>query len=165
MQWSLWIFQDWGFEIKRLLIVAYFSVVLLFTAIGVCFSRNFVFISCNAVTLYYAHLDQHRDLFPGFNSFYEFPMSEYLQVLEHGKVKERDFDVANSLYVLNPYYKGGDLMGATASDAFSVDCDLGITMNADDLLNEIMMVQVRVAVIHPAEFIMFTFQQQMQPPR
>ena len=70
----------------------------------------------NALTLYYEHLGRYTDLFPCFNSFYEFLMSEYMQVLENGKVKEKDFDVGNFLYVLNPYYKGGEfdyLLNAT----------------------------------------------------
>lgn len=70
----------------------------------------------NALTLYYEHLAKNTDLFPCFNSFYEFLMSEYMQVLENGKVKEKDFDVGNFLYVLNPYYKGGEfdyLLNAT----------------------------------------------------
>ncbi|HMI01277.1 MAG TPA: TraG family conjugative transposon ATPase [Pedobacter sp.] len=70
----------------------------------------------NALTLYYSHLDRNPDIFPCFNSFYEYLMSEYMQVLENGKVKERDFDVGNFLYVLNPYYKGGEfdyLLNAT----------------------------------------------------
>ncbi|NQX38447.1 Bacteroides conjugation system ATPase, TraG family [Pedobacter steynii] len=62
----------------------------------------------NALTMYYAFLDSNADVFPCFNSFYEFLMSEYLQVLEDGKVKEKDFDVSNFLYVLNPYYHGGE---------------------------------------------------------
>ncbi|MET3115380.1 conjugation system TraG family ATPase [Pedobacter sp. CG_S7] len=62
----------------------------------------------NALTLYFAHLDTRLDIFPCFNSFYEFLMSEYMQVLEDGKVKEKDFDVGNFLYVLNPYYRGGE---------------------------------------------------------
>ena len=70
----------------------------------------------NALSLYYEHLSKNTDLFPCFNSFYEFLMSEYMQVLENGKVKEKDFDVGNFLYVLNPYYKGGEfdyLLNAT----------------------------------------------------
>jgi conjugation system TraG family ATPase len=70
----------------------------------------------NGLTLYYEHLAKNTDLFPCFNSFYEFLMSEYMQVLENGKVKEKDFDVGNFLYVLNPYYKGGEfdyLLNAT----------------------------------------------------
>jgi len=62
----------------------------------------------NALTLYFAHLESRPDIFPCFNSFYEFLMSEYMQVLEDGKVKEKDFDVGNFLYVLNPYYRGGE---------------------------------------------------------
>lgn len=70
----------------------------------------------NALTLYYEHLDRNPDIFPCFNSFYEFLLSEYRQVLQDGKVKEKDFDVGNFLYVLNPYYKGGEfdyLLNAT----------------------------------------------------
>lgn len=61
-----------------------------------------------ALTLYFLHLGKNPDIFPCFNSFYEFLTSEYMQVLEDGKVKEKDFDVGNFLYVLNPYYKGGE---------------------------------------------------------
>lgn len=72
----------------------------------------------NALTLYYEYLGLHPDVFPCFNSFYEFLMEEYLQVLEDGKVQERNFDVDNFLYVLNPYYKGGEfdyLLNATSN--------------------------------------------------
>jgi conjugation system TraG family ATPase len=61
-----------------------------------------------AITLYYEHLAAHPQVFPCFNSFYDFLMGEYLEVMEDGKVKEKDFDLANLLYVLNPYYKGGE---------------------------------------------------------
>ncbi|WP_345949195.1 TraG family conjugative transposon ATPase [Mucilaginibacter sp. PAMB04274] len=70
----------------------------------------------NAITLYYAHLNKHPDLFPGFNSFYDFLMQEYLQVLRDGNVAEKDFDIGNFLYVLNPYYHNGEydyLLNAT----------------------------------------------------
>ncbi|WEK17865.1 MAG: TraG family conjugative transposon ATPase [Candidatus Pedobacter colombiensis] len=70
----------------------------------------------NALTLYFSHLDNNPDIFPCFNSFYDFLLSEYMLVLENGKVKEKDFDIGNFLYVLNPYYKGGEfdyLLNAT----------------------------------------------------
>ncbi|WP_121202013.1 TraG family conjugative transposon ATPase [Mucilaginibacter gracilis] len=70
----------------------------------------------NAITLYYVHLAKNPLIFPGFNSFYDFLMEEYLEVLENGKVQERDFSMSNFLYVLNPYYKGGEfdyLLNAT----------------------------------------------------
>lgn len=62
---------------------------------------------------------------------------------------------------LTTIWKEGGLMGATAGDAFSVGCGLGTTMTAEDILNGFMNVSVKVAVTHPAEFIVLTFQQQM----
>ncbi|RNL54621.1 TraG family conjugative transposon ATPase [Pedobacter jejuensis] len=78
----------------------------------------------NALTLYFDHLEKRPDIFPCFNTFYEFLLSEYMQVLEDGKVKEKDFDIGNFLYVLNPYYRGGEF-----------DYLLNATQNLD-LLNE-----------------------------
>lgn len=62
----------------------------------------------NALTLYFAKLTNRPDIFPCFNTFYEFLTNEYVQVLETSKVKDRDFDIDNFLYVLNPYYRGGE---------------------------------------------------------
>lgn len=62
----------------------------------------------NALTLYFAQLANRPDIFPCFNTFYEFLSNEYVQVLETSKVKDRDFDINNFLYVLNPYYRGGE---------------------------------------------------------
>lgn len=62
---------------------------------------------------------------------------------------------------LTNVWKEGGLIGASASDAFSVECGLGTTMTSDDLLNGFMKVTVKVAIVHPAEFIVLTFQQQM----
>jgi uncharacterized protein len=62
---------------------------------------------------------------------------------------------------LTTVWKEGGLQGASASDTFSVDCGLGVTMTGDDILNGLMNVSIKVAVVHPAEFIVITFQQQM----
>jgi phage tail sheath protein FI len=62
---------------------------------------------------------------------------------------------------LTSIWKEGGLQGASASDAFSVDCGLGTTMTSEDILNGFMNVTVKVAIVHPAEFIVLTFQQQM----
>lgn len=61
---------------------------------------------------------------------------------------------------LTDVWKEGGLQGATAESAFSVSVGLGSTMTADDLLNGYMRVTVKVAVVHPGEFIVITFQQQ-----
>jgi len=62
---------------------------------------------------------------------------------------------------LNTIWKEGGLQGASAADAFSVQCGLGTTMTSDDILNGFMNVTVKVAVVRPAEFIVITFQQEM----
>ena len=80
------------------------------------FSRSEYVALSNALTLYFKHLEAYPDIFPCFNTFYEFLMEDYLKVLQDGKVKEKDFDVNNFLYVLNPYYRGGEfayLLNAT----------------------------------------------------
>lgn len=63
---------------------------------------------------------------------------------------------------LTDQWKVGALVGAKAGDAFSVTVGEGSTMSGQDILDGIMRVTVMVAVVHPAEFIVLTFQQQMQ---
>lgn len=70
----------------------------------------------NALQLYYEKLDKNNSLFPCFNSFYDFLKDEFVGVLTNDKVKEKDFDIDNFLYVLRPYYKDGEfdyLLNAT----------------------------------------------------
>ncbi|SDJ09505.1 phage tail sheath family protein [Chryseobacterium jejuense] len=65
---------------------------------------------------------------------------------------------------LTSIWQQGGLQGATPGDAFSVACGLGTTMTAEDLLNGYMIVTVKVSLVHPAEFIVLTFHQQMATP-
>jgi hypothetical protein len=65
---------------------------------------------------------------------------------------------------LNDIWKQGGLQGESASGAFSVECGLGTSMTEDDILNGYMVVILKVAVVHPAEFIEITFQQLMSSP-
>ena len=62
----------------------------------------------NAVSLYIDKLKEDSSMTPSFNTFYEFVRDEYSGVLETKKVREKDFDIANFLNVLEPYYKGGE---------------------------------------------------------
>lgn len=62
----------------------------------------------NALQLYFDKLDKQPDLFPCFDSFYEFLKDEFVTVLLGDNVKDKDFDVSNFLYVLRPYYNGGE---------------------------------------------------------
>jgi uncharacterized protein len=63
---------------------------------------------------------------------------------------------------LQGFWSQGGLMGATASEAFSVQCGLGSTMTPMDILNGYMIVQVTIQMIRPAEFIELTFKQKME---
>ncbi|RZJ75937.1 MAG: TraG family conjugative transposon ATPase, partial [Flavobacterium sp.] len=84
---------------------------------GETFSRSEYVGFSNGLTLYFKHLEAHPDIFPCFNSFYEFLAGEYLSVLEENKVREKYFDINSFLYVLKPYYRGGEfdyLLNATA---------------------------------------------------
>jgi len=62
----------------------------------------------NALQLYFEGLAKSPEIFPCFNSFYEFLQVEFVKVLASDRVKEKDFDVNNFLYVLRPYYRGGE---------------------------------------------------------
>lgn len=72
------------------------------------FNRSEYVALSNALQLYYDRLAQSPDIFPGFNSFYAFLRDEFVAVLARDQVKEKDFDVSNFLYVLRPYYQGGE---------------------------------------------------------
>lgn len=63
---------------------------------------------------------------------------------------------------LQDLWSRGGLMGATGSEAFTVQCGLGSTMTPQDILDGYMIVQVTVQLIRPAEYIELTFKQQMQ---
>ena len=62
---------------------------------------------------------------------------------------------------LQGLWSQGGLMGATATEAFTVECGLGSTMTPLDILEGYMIVQVTLQMIHPAEFIELTFKQKM----
>jgi conjugation system TraG family ATPase len=76
------------------------------------FKRSEYVALSNALQLYY----DKEIKFRCFDSFYEFLQTDFSKVLETDKVKEKDFDISNFLYVLRPYYKGGEfdyLLNAT----------------------------------------------------
>ncbi|MBF9252135.1 TraG family conjugative transposon ATPase [Pontibacter sp. 172403-2] len=80
------------------------------------FNRSEYVALSNALQLYYERLAKDTGLFPCFNSFYDFLRNEFVAVLTNDKVKEKDFDIGNFLYVLRPYYQGGEfdyLLNAT----------------------------------------------------
>ena len=99
----------------------------------------------NALTLYYEYLSANPLVFPCFNSFYDFLMQEYLVVLKNGKVNPKDFNVDNFLYVLNPYYKGGEF-----------DFLLNATENLDLLSERFIVFEIDTIKSHPILFPVVT---------
>ncbi|WPQ60896.1 phage tail sheath C-terminal domain-containing protein [Chitinophaga sancti] len=63
---------------------------------------------------------------------------------------------------LNNLWKQGALAGAAPEAAYDVQIGLGTTMTPQDILEGKMLITVKVAIVRPAEFIVITFQQQMQ---
>jgi len=80
------------------------------------FNRSEYVALSNSLQLYYEKLEMNKELFPCFDGYYDFLKADFVAILERDKVKEKDFDVTNFLYVLRPYYKGGEfdyLLNAT----------------------------------------------------
>lgn len=80
------------------------------------FKRSEYVALSNAIGSYYALLESDTKIFPCFDTFYEFLRDGYVKVLSEDRVKEKDFDIDNFLYVLRPYYSGGEfdyLLNAT----------------------------------------------------
>lgn len=59
-------------------------------------------------------------------------------------------------------WRAGALAGAKPEDAFYVRVGLGQTMTADDILNGYMHVEIGMAVVRPAEFIILKFSHKLQ---
>ena len=63
---------------------------------------------------------------------------------------------------LTSQWQNGALLGASARDAFHIDAGLDSTMSMSDMEEGMLRVRVRVALIHPGEFIELTFAQQLR---
>lgn len=63
---------------------------------------------------------------------------------------------------LTGLWRDGALAGAVPKDAFFVNCALGSTMTADDILNGKLIIEIGLAVVRPAEFIILRFSHKVQ---
>lgn len=95
----------------------------------------------NALQSYYSFLDKHADIFPCFDSFYEFLQEHFVAELETDRVKDRDFDIHNFLYVLRPFYRGGEF-----------DQILNATENLDVLQQPFIVFELDKIKDHPTLF-------------
>jgi phage tail sheath protein FI len=64
---------------------------------------------------------------------------------------------------LTTQWRNGALQGTKPEQAFWVAVDLGKTMRAQDILDGVMIVEVGLAMVRPAEFIVLRFTQKMPP--
>jgi uncharacterized protein len=67
--------------------------------------------------------------------------------------------IENFLYNL---WRRGALAGAKPEHAFYVRCGLGLTMTAQDILEGKMVVEIGMAAVRPAEFIVLKFSHKLQ---
>ncbi len=105
------------------------------------FNRSEYVALSNALTGYY----ERNKAFFCFDSFYEFLKNDFVLVLQGDKVKEKDFDVSNFLYVLRPYYKGGEF-----------DYLLNATENLDLLQQRFIVFELDNIKDHPILFPVVT---------
>jgi phage tail sheath protein FI len=59
---------------------------------------------------------------------------------------------------LDRLWRGGALAGASADEAYAVQCGRGVTMTDDDVAAGRLRLTVLVALTHPAEFIVLTLE-------
>lgn len=109
------------------------------------FKRSEYVALSNAIGGYYDYLENHENVFPCFNTFYTFLREDYTKVLEGDKVKEKDFDIDNFLYVLRPYYEGGEF-----------DYLLNATENLDLLQERFIVFELDNIKDHPILFPVVT---------
>lgn len=98
-----------------------------------------------ALQTYYKFIETHPKIFPCFNTFYEFLRDVFVRILKDDNVKEKDFDVENFLYVLRPYYKGGEF-----------DYLLNATENLDLLRERFIVFELDNIKDHPILFPVVT---------
>ena len=99
----------------------------------------------NALSGYYAHLENHPDGFPCFDTFYEYLQDHFARQLEAEAVRAGDFDLQNFLYVLRPYYKGGEF-----------DYLLNATENLDIMAQPFIVFELDNIKDHPILFPVIT---------
>jgi len=99
----------------------------------------------NALQQYYEQLVEDKDIFPCFDSFYEFLERGFAGKLLEERVKTKDFDIDNFLFVLRPFYKGGEY-----------DYLLNARQNLDLLQQRFIVFELDVLKDHPILFPVVT---------
>ncbi|MFY0255298.1 TraG family conjugative transposon ATPase [Chitinophaga sp. 30R24] len=109
------------------------------------FNRSEYVALSNALQGYYRHLVEHPQIFACFDSFYEYLKEIYIEELKQFNLKDRDFDIDNFIYVLRPYYRGGEF-----------DYLLNATGNLDLLNQRFVVIELDNIKDHPVLFPVIT---------
>jgi len=99
----------------------------------------------NALQQYYEMLAMDEHVFPCFDSFYEFLEGAFSAKLMDERVRNEHFDLDNFLYVLRPFYKGGEY-----------DYLLNATEELDLLQQRFIVFELDVLKDHPILFPVVT---------
>lgn len=109
------------------------------------FTRSEYVALSNSLKSYFEFLTENKAVFPCFNTYYEFLKEQYVETLRADNVQDRHFDVANFLYVLRPYYQGGEF-----------DYLLNATENLDVLNQRFIVFELDNIKDHPILFPVVT---------
>ncbi|HEV2478072.1 MAG TPA: TraG family conjugative transposon ATPase [Puia sp.] len=99
----------------------------------------------NALEGYFVMLSLNPTVFPCFDSFYEYLRDVFSVTLKADNVKDKDFDLPNLLYVLRPFYRGGEF-----------DYLLNATQNLDLLHERFIVFELDNIKEHPILFPVVT---------
>ena len=77
------------------------------------------------------------------------------------KIEDRNRRARIENYLTDKWREGA-LAGATTNDAFFVKCGMGTTMTAQDIQEGRMNVEIGMAAVRPAEFIILKFSHKLQ---
>ena len=63
---------------------------------------------------------------------------------------------------LNNIWRAGALAGAKAEHAYIINCGIGVTMTSQDILEGRLIVEIAMAAVRPAEFVILRFSHKLQ---
>jgi len=102
----------------------------------------------NALQAYYDGLRKRPEVFPCFDTFYEFMAGEYTGILREQGVKAKEFDIENFLYVVRPYYQGGEFdFLLNAQENLDLLSERFIVFELDNIKDNVILFGVLTLVI------------------
>lgn len=98
-----------------------------------------------SLKMYYEYIENNHDIFPCFNTYYDFCKEHFQAHMDATNIREQEFDIINFLYNLTPFYKGGEF-----------DYLLNATKNLDILNQRFIVFELDNIKDHPVLFPVVT---------